>query len=199
MLLPPALSAAQRKLCCLRWIIYSESCIEQEEWARNKEGRGRPWICKRQEIGFRCDKKCSNARSPPQLYWQYRQSTRLPIFIQKRNVGQPSNLEDFPAVSFIFVFRQNSKPMHMCQLSQLATHNKGEFCWEKESFVFLLFLITYIFAATAVGGSLVGRGTNINHGEREIIGEVENTNQQHKGLSEHKNLKVTHFLHEVKS
>ena len=176
MLLPPALSAAQRKLCCLRWIIYSESCIEQEEWARNKEGRGRPWICKRQEIGFQCDKKCSNARPPSQLYWQYWQSN-LPILIQK-------SLEYFEAVSFIFIFRQ-FKTMEYVSVESAC---KGEFCWEKESFVFLLFLITYIFAATAVGGSLVGRGTNINHGEREIIGEVENTNQQHKGLSEHKNL-----------
>ena len=38
----------------------------------------------------------------------------------------------------------------------------------------------YIFAATAVVGSLVGTaGRNINHGEREIIAGVENTNQQH--------------------
>ena len=121
MLLPAALSAAQRKLCCLRWIIYSESCIEQEEWARNKEGRGRPWICKRQEIGFRCDKKCSNARSPPQLYWQYWQST-LPILIQK-------SLEDFEAVSFIFIFRQ-FKTMEYVSVESAC---KGEFCWEKES------------------------------------------------------------------
>ena len=50
-----------------------------------------------------------------------------------------------------------------------------------------------------MGGSLVGTGTNINHGEREIIAGVENTNQRHWGLSEFENLKYTYHFHEVSS
>ena len=53
------LGAAQRKLSCLRWIIYSESCIEGQERvsARNKEGRGRPWMLPNKKFGSNDDKK----------------------------------------------------------------------------------------------------------------------------------------------
>ena len=41
----------------------------------------------------------------------------------------------------------------------------------------------YIFAATALGGSLGGRGTNINHREREIIAGVRG--KKHKSAAKY--------------
>ena len=55
----------------------------------------------------------------------------------------------------------------------LADYNKGCLC-------LFFFCSLYIFAATAVGGSLGGTGTNINHGQREIIAGVRNTNKYEK-------------------
>ena len=112
MLLPAAsLSAAQRKLCCLRWIIYSESCIEQEEWARNKEGRGRPWICKKQEIGFQRDKKCSNVRRPN--YIDNIDNQPFPVWFAR---GKFSN-HPTSKISLLFLSNLSSdkyKTMEMC-------------------------------------------------------------------------------------
>ena len=41
----------------------------------------------------------------------------------------------------------------------------------------------YIFAVTALGGSLGGRGTNINHREREIIAGVRG--KKHKSAAKY--------------
>ena len=48
---------------------------------------------------------------------------------------------------------------------------------------FFFFCSRYIFAATALGGSLGGRGTNINHREREIIAGVRR--KKHKSAAKY--------------
>ena len=63
-------------------------------------------------------------------------------------------------------------------INYLQPKTKDHLCTQKKK-PWFFFCSQYIFAATAVGGSLVGTGTNINHGEREIIAGVENTNQRH--------------------
>ena len=47
----------------------------------------------------------------------------------------------------------------------------------------LFFCSGYIFAATALGGSLGGRGTNINHRERKIIAGVRG--KKHKSAAKY--------------
>ena len=56
---------------------------------------------------------------------------------------------------------------------------------EKAIRAMLLFFFCsrYIFAATALGGSLGGRGTNINHRERKIIAGVRG--KKHKSAAKY--------------
>ena len=124
MLLPACLK--QRKLCCLRWIIYSESCIaDKNKWGQEIKRDVGDLESAKQEIGLHCDKKlgvcwCSNVRRPK-------------IVIHKRNSSRFSC-----PFSFIFV----TKPWKRRQLTDLllVTHNKG---FVSESFVFLFFPIYF--------------------------------------------------------
>ena len=68
----------------------------------------------------------------------------------------------------------------------------------------LFFCSGYIFAATALGGSLGGRGTNINHREREIIAGVRRKKHKSAAKNFSSNTKFAekmfylYFIHQTK-